>query len=269
MREAMINHIGSTALTPAQFRRQVRAGKIHGPTAGYCGGFAQANLAILPKEFADDFERFCAINPKACPLLAVGEPGNWHVPKLGSDLDVRTDAPAYYVYRDGERSEVRNLEASWRDDLVVFAIGCSFSFEEMLGREGIPLRHIEQKCNVPMYRTSQRNEPAGRFGGHRVVSMRPMKAAEAIRAVEITSRFPAVHGAPVHLGDPRLIGIDDLSQPDFGDAVEVRSDELPVFWACGVTPQAAIEAARLPFAIAHKPGHMLVTDIPNATLAVV
>ncbi|HEY2686427.1 MAG TPA: putative hydro-lyase [Steroidobacteraceae bacterium] len=257
------------SLTPFEFRQQIRAGKFRGPTAGCCGGFAQANLAILPKEVADDFERFCMINPKACPLLAVGEPGDWNVPRLGRDLDVRTDAPAYYVYRYGERSEVRNLVDLWRGDLVVFAIGCSFSFEEMLGREGVSLRHIEQNRNVPMYLTCQRNEPAGVFGAHRVVSMRPMKAADAIRAIEITSRFPAVHGAPVHLGDPRLIGIEDLARPDFGEPVEVRSDELPVFWACGVTPQVAIEAARLPFAIAHKPGHMLVTDIPNATLALV
>ena len=256
------------SIAPSEFRQRVRAGKICGPTAGYCGEFAQVNLAILPKEYADDFLRFCTLNPKACPLLAVGEPGNWHVPKLGVDLDVRNDVPAYYVYRHGGRAEeVRTLNELWRDDLVVFAIGCSFSFEEMLKREGIPLRHIEQRRNVPMYRTHERNVPAGVFGGHRVVSMRPMKAADAIRAIQLTSRFPAVHGAPVHLGDPGLIGIRDLSQPDFGDAVDVRGDELPVFWACGVTPQAAIETARLPFAIAHKPGHMLVTDILNTTLA--
>jgi len=259
----------ATAASPRDFRQRVRTREHAGPTAGYCGDFAQANLAILPKQYADDFLRFCYLNPKACPLLAVGEPGDWRVPALGIDLDIRRDVPAFYVYRHGERAEeVRTLDELWRDDLVVFAIGCSFSFEEMLKREGIGLRHIEQNVNVPMYRTNQPNVKAGVFGGHRVVSMRPLKAADAIRAIQITSRFPAVHGAPVHLGDPSLIGIRDLARPDFGDAVEVRSDEVPVFWACGVTPQAAIESARLPFAIAHKPGHMLVTDIPNTTLAI-
>jgi uncharacterized protein YcsI (UPF0317 family) len=259
----------SITITPSEFRQQVRSRRVSGPTAGYCGDFAQANLAILPRQYADDFLRFCTLNPKACPLLGIGEPGGWRVPALGVDLDVRNDVPAFYVYRHGERAEeVRSLNELWRDDLVVFAIGCSFSFEEMLKREGIALRHIEQKRNVPMYRTSEPNVPAGVFGGHRVVSMRPMKAADAIRAIQITSRFPGVHGAPVHLGDPSLIGIRNLSQPDFGDAVDIRSDELPVFWACGVTPQAAIESARLPFAIAHKPGHMLITDIPNTRLAI-
>ncbi|MEA3130482.1 MAG: hypothetical protein QOF46_2277 [Paraburkholderia sp.] len=255
--------------TPSEFRQQIRSRRLSGPTAGYCGDYAQANLAILPRQYADDFLRFCTLNPKACPLLGIGEPGAWRIPSLGADLDIRNDVPAFYVYRHGERAEeVRSLDELWRDDLVVFAIGCSFSFEEMLRREGIPLRHIEQQVNVPMYRTLERNVSAGVFGGNRVVSMRPMKAADAIRAIQITSRFPAVHGAPVHIGDPSLIGIRDITRPDFGDAVEVRSDELPVFWACGVTPQAAIESARLPFAIAHKPGHMLVTDIPNTTLAV-
>jgi uncharacterized protein YcsI (UPF0317 family) len=255
---------------PGEFRRRVRGGDAHGTTAGVCGDFAQANLAILPKQYADDFLRFCMLNPKACPLLAVGEPGDWRVPALGEDLDIRTDVPAYCVYRHGERTdEVTRLDELWRDDLVVFAIGCSFSFEEALMREGIGLRHIEQRVTVPMYRTSTPNARVGVFGGQRVVSMRPLKAADAIRAVQITSRFPAVHGSPVHIGDPSLIGIRDLARPDYGDAVEVREDELAVFWACGVTPQVAIESARLPFAIAHKPGHMLVTDIPNTSLAVI
>jgi uncharacterized protein YcsI (UPF0317 family) len=255
---------------PEALRRMVRDGQVRGTTAGLCGGFAQANLAILPKQYADDFLRFCVINPKACPLLAVGEPGAWRLPELGEDLDVRTDVPAYYVYRDGQRTdELTRLDALWRDDLVVFAIGCSFSFEEALINEGIALRHIEQRVTVPMYRTNTPNARAGVFGGQRVVSMRPMRAADAIRAIQVTSRLPAVHGAPVHIGDPSLIGIRDIGRPDYGDAVEIRSGELPVFWACGVTPQAAIEQARLPFAIAHKPGHMLVTDIPNTRLAVI
>jgi uncharacterized protein YcsI (UPF0317 family) len=255
-------------MKPIQFRHLVRAGEFRKPTAGVCGGFAQANLVILPDAQAHDFLRFSQRNPKACPLLAVGEPGAWNLPALGADLDLRTDVPGYYVYRDGELAESPvSLAGLWRDDLVAFAIGCSFSFEEMLLAAGIPLRHIAQDRNIAMYRTNIPNEAAGPFAGNMVVSMRPLKAQDAIRAIQITSRFPAVHGAPVHLGDPRLIGIADLARPDYGDAVEVMADEVPVFWACGVTPQEAIRAARLPFVITHRPGYMLVTDVPNASLA--
>jgi len=258
----------TSALTPAELRQQVRSGHFRLPTAGYCGEFAQANLVILPNAHADDFLRFCQRNQKACPLLGVGEAGQWQVPKLGADLDLRTDTPGYYVYRDGLLTEERDrLNDIWQDDLVVFAIGCSFSFEHMLMQAGIVLRHIEQKKNVAMYRTNIPNETAGPFAGNMVVSMRPMKARDAIRAIEITSRFPAVHGAPVHIGNPAEIGIADLARPDFGEAVEIMPDELPVYWACGVTPQEAIRAAKLPFVITHKPGYMLVTDIPNSTLA--
>ena len=255
-------------MTPIQLRHLIRTGEFRKPTSGACGGYAQANLVILPEAYAHDFLRFCQRNPQACPLLAVGEPGDWRVPGLGADIDLRTDVPGYYVYRDGELAESPvSLEGLWRDDLVVFAIGCSFSFEEMLLQDGIPLRHIAQDRNIAMYRTGLANVPAGPFKGNMVVSMRPLKARDAIRAVQITSRYPAIHGAPVHLGDPRLIGIADLARPDYGDAVEVLDDELPVYWACGVTPQEAIRAARLPFVITHRPGHMLVTDILNSTLA--
>jgi uncharacterized protein YcsI (UPF0317 family) len=201
-------------------------------------------------------------------LLAVGEPGQWQIERLGADLDLRSDTPGYNIYRHGELTEqVHNLHEVWRDDLVAFAIGCSFSFEQMLMAAGIPLRHIEQRRNVAMYRSNVDNAGAGPFGGQMVVSMRPMKAADAIRAVQITSRFPAVHGAPVHLGDPGLLGIADISRPDYGDPVEIMPDEIPVFWACGVTPQEAIRHARLPLVITHQPGYMLVTDILNASLA--
>ena len=255
--------------TPSEFRQQIRSRRLSGPTAGYCGDYAQANLAILPSQYADDFLRFCTLNPKACPLLGIGEPGEWKVPSLGTDLDIRNDVPAFYVYRHGERAEeVRSLDALWRDDLVVFAIGCSFSFEQMLARERIPLRHVDEGVNVPMYRTNISNQAAGPFGGKLVVSMRPMSGAHAVRAVQITSRFPSVHGAPVHLGSPAVLGIKDLMQPDYGQSVSIHEHEIPVFWACGVTPQSAIESARLPFAIAHRPGHMLMTDIPNSSLAV-
>ncbi|TKC87960.1 putative hydro-lyase [Trinickia terrae] len=254
---------------PSTFREQVRSKRFTGSTAGQCGEYAQANLAILPSAYAEDFLRFCVRNPKACPLLAVGEPGQFEIPQLGRDLDIRTDVPGYNVYRDGELSDQPDdIRELWRDDLVVFAIGCSFSFEQMLARERVPLRHVDEGVTVPMYRTAIPNHAAGPFGGQLVVSMRPMSGAHAIRAVQVTSRFPSVHGAPVHLGSPAAIGIEDLSSPDYGDAVSIHEHELPVFWACGVTPQSAIESARLPFAIAHRPGHMLVTDIPNATLAV-
>ena len=257
------------AMTPLELRHAVRGGQFRLPTSAYCGAFAQANLVILPKAHADDFLRFCQRNPKACPLLAVGEPGRWDVPALGRDIDLRRDVPGYYVYRDGALAGDRaTLTEFWQDDMVAFAIGCSFSFEQMLIEAGIGLRHVEQRKNVAMFRTAIPNQAAGPFAGNMVVSMRPMKARDAIRAIQITSRFPAIHGAPVHLGDPALIGIADVSRPDFGDAVEILADELPVFWACGVTPQEAIRAARLPLVLTHKPGSMLVTDIPNASLAV-
>lgn len=256
-------------MTPFEFRRQVRNGEFREPTAGHCGDFAQANLAILPKACADDFFRFCFLNPKSCPLLGVGEPGQWELASVGLDIDIRSDVPKYYVYRDGRMAEERaSLQAIWQSDFVVFAIGCSFSFEHMLMKDGIPLRHIAQQKNVAMYRTNIKNIAAGPFGGNMVVSMRPMTAAHAIKAIQMTSRFPAIHGAPIHIGNPAEIGIEDIGRPDFGDPVAILPNELPVFWACGVTPQEAIRMASLPIAITHKPGYMLVTDIPNATLAV-
>lgn len=250
-------------------RLAVRRGEFAVPTAGIAPGFVQGNLAILPKALADDFFRFCQFNPKPCPLLAASEPGDPRLPALGDDLDIRTDIGLYRVWRNGELvDEVADLNALWRDDLVAFVIGCSFSFEEALVDDGIRLRHIEQGTNVPMYRTSIATRPAGSFHGPLVVSMRPLRPADAIRAVQITSRFPAVHGAPVHLGKPEMIGIADLSQPDYGDVVEVKDDELPVFWACGVTPQSVIAAVRPEFSITHAPGYMLVTDLKNSRLAI-
>ncbi|WP_347556761.1 putative hydro-lyase [Robbsia sp. KACC 23696] len=255
-------------MSPYAFRQQVRDQLFFAPTAGYCGPYAQANLAIMPSEYADDFLRFCMRNPKACPLLGVSEPGQWVIPALGRDIDIRRDVPGFNVYRDGRLVEQPNdLSALWRDDLVVFAVGCSFSFEQMLAEAGIGLRHIDEGVNVPMYRTTIDNQRSGPFGGQLVVSMRPMSGADAVRAIQITSRFPAIHGAPIHVGAPEALGIADLGRPDYGDAVTIRPHEIPVFWACGVTPQTAIESARLPFAIAHRPGHMLITDIPNASLA--
>jgi len=223
---------------------------------------------ILPKALADDFLRFCQLNPKPCPVLAVSQPGDPMLPKLGADIDIRTDVPRYRVWRRGELvDEPTDLRALWRDDLVTFVIGCSFSFEQALLDSGLSLRHVDQNRNVAMYRTNIATEAAGPFHGPMVVSMRPLKAKAAIRAIQITSRFPDVHGAPVHLGDPSLIGIADLAKPDYGDAIDVMPDELPVFWACGVTPQAAIAQAKPEFCITHAPGAMLITDLLNHQLA--
>jgi len=250
-------------------RLAIRNGLHRGPTAGLAPGFVQGNLAILPQDLAADFRRFCELNPKPCPLIGVSAPGDWCVPALGSDLDIRTDIPRYRVWRHGELvAEPEDLREFWRDDLVSFVIGCSFSFEEALIKDGIEIRHIARGCNVPMYRTSIATAEAGPFHGPMVVSMRPMKPADAIRAVEITARLPAVHGAPVHIGKPGLIGIGDLDKPDYGDAVPVHDDELPVFWACGVTPQSVIATVKPEFCITHYPGSMLVTDRRNVEFEV-
>jgi len=251
-------------------RLACRSGGLDGPTAGLAPGFVQGNLAILPRDWADEFLRFCVANPKPCPLIGIAEPGDPRLPALGADLDIRTDLGRYRVWRDGQLAdEPADIRAAWRDDLVSFVIGCSFSFEEPLIAAGIPIRHIACGRNVSMYRTNLPTTPAGRFHGPLVVSMRPLKPADAIRAVQITSRLPAVHGAPVHIGFPEAIGIRDLGKPDFGDAVPIEPGELPVFWACGVTPQAAIVAARPPFAITHAPGCMLVTDLKSAQFAAI
>jgi uncharacterized protein YcsI (UPF0317 family) len=252
----------------AAARRAIRAGRFSGPTAGLAAGNVQANLVVLPQALAHDFLRFAQANPKPCPVLAVSEAGDPRLPSLGEDLDIRTDLPRYRVWRRGAlAAEPADLLEVWRDDLVSFALGCSFSFEEALLDEGIELRHISCGSNVPMYRTSLPCTPAGPFYGPLVVSMRPMIPRDAIRAVQITSRFPAVHGAPVHLGLPEAIGIRDLARPDYGDAVPIHADELPVFWACGVTPQAVIAEVKPEFCITHAPGAMLVTDLRNTQLA--
>jgi uncharacterized protein YcsI (UPF0317 family) len=250
-------------------RMACRNGLLSGLTSNMAPGFVQGNLAVLPADIAGDFLRFCQANPRPCPIVGMSEVGSPMIPALGQDLDIRTDFPAYRVWKDGELvAETGDVSAWWRDDLVAFVIGCSFSFEEALLNEGIPLRHVERGVHVPMYRTNIACVPAGRFSGPMVVSMRPLKAAHAIRAIQITSRFPALHGAPVHIGDPELIGITDMSKPDYSNAVEVLADELPVFWACGVTPQSVISVAKPSFAITHAPGCMLVTDRRNTDFAV-
>ena len=252
----------------AHVRVLIRQGLWNSHTSGLADDHVQGNVVILPQAEANDFLRYCQRNPKPCPLLAVSEPGQPLLPTLGADINICTDVPRYRLWRDGELlDEANDSTALWRDDLVTFVIGCSFSFEQALMQAGLPLRHVEQGRNVAMYRTSIATVAAGAFSGPMVVSMRPMKAAAVIRAVQVTSRFPDVHGAPVHIGDPSLIGIADLQKPDYGDAVEVMPDELPVFWACGVTPQAAIRQARPAFCITHAPGAMLITDLLNNQLA--
>jgi len=252
----------------AKARERIRQGLWTSHTSGLADEHVQGNVVILPQALAGDFLRYCHRNPKPCPLLAVSEPGEFRLPTLGSDIDIRTDVPRYRVWRHGELvDEPICIEPLWRDDLVTFVIGCSFSFEQALLDAGLPLRHVEQGRNVAMYRTSIATDAAGPFSGPLVVTMRPLRASAVIRAVQVTSRFPTVHGAPVHIGDPSLIGITDLSRPDYGDAVEVLPDEMPVFWACGVTPQAAIEQARPEFCITHAPGAMLITDLLNHQIA--
>jgi uncharacterized protein YcsI (UPF0317 family) len=249
-------------------RGRIRAGEVLGSTAGLAPGNVQANLVVLPQALAHDFLRFAQANPKPCPVLAVSDPGDPHFPVLGEDLDIRSDLPRYRVWRHGVLAdEPRSLFDVWRDDLVGFALGCSFSFEQALIEEGIELRHLTRGYNVPMYRTNIACVPAGRFAGPLVVSMRPLQPKDAIRAIQITSRFPSVHGAPVHIGLPEAIGIADLAKPDYGDPVPIESGELPVFWACGVTPQAVIAAVEPEFCITHAPGSMLITDLPNTRLA--
>lgn len=257
-------------ISPLELRHKIRSGEFTTNTSGYSRGFVQANLCILPADYANEFLQFCQLNPKPCPLIAMASnPGDFHIPKLGEDLDIRTDIPGYRVFEDGKLvKEVQDISDLWRDDLVSFVLGCSFSFEEALIDDGLEIRNVTEGVNVPMFRTSIDCEPAGRFASKMVVSMRPMIPSDAIRAIQICTRFPAVHGAPIHFGDPEKIGISDINQPDFGDAVTIRDDEVPLFWACGVTPQVAVEQAKPPFCITHSPGCMLVTDLPNSHLAV-
>jgi uncharacterized protein YcsI (UPF0317 family) len=250
-------------VTPKELRALCRAGEFTGPTSGVAQGYVQANMMIVPREYAFDFLLFCQRNPKPCPLVEVLEPGQV-MPRCAPGADVRTDLPGYRVYENGQLArEITDVSSYWRDDLVTFLIGCSFSFERALIDGGIPLRHVDQGINVAMYKTNIPCLPSGRFEGNMVVSMRPIKSRDIARAVEISGKFPQVHGAPLHIGHPKAIGINDLSKPDFGDPVAILDGELPVFWACGVTPQYVAELSRIPFCITHAPGKMLVTDLVN------
>ncbi|WSQ09087.1 putative hydro-lyase [Streptomyces sp. NBC_01231] len=247
------------ALSPAQARELFRHGTSR-PTAGWCGGFTQVNLITVPADWAYDVLLFCQRNPQPCPVLDVTDPGSWST-TLAPDADLRTDVPRYRVWEHGRLTdEPDDVVGHWREDLVTFLIGCSFTFETALHEAGVPLRHVDQGRNVAMYRSGRACRPAGRLHGPMVVSMRQVPADLVDTAIRVSERMPAVHGGPVHTGDPAALGIDDLARPDFGDPVEAEPGDVPVFWACGVTPQAALMASRPPFAITHAPGYMLITD---------
>jgi uncharacterized protein YcsI (UPF0317 family) len=248
--------------TAAELRAAVRAGQLTGPTSGLARGYVQANLVILPAADAGEFAEFCRLNPRACPLLEQTPPGNPEPRRSAPGADLRSDVPRYRVFRHGvpEVDEPTDIRHLWRDDLVSFLLGCSFTFENALTAEGLTVRHIVEGRNVPMYRTNVECRPAGRFRGKLVVSMRPYPAEAVERVSEITARFPTMHGAPLHVGDPQALGIADLSRPDFGDAVTIGEGEIPMFWACGVTPQVALCQAGCELAITHSPGAMFVTD---------
>jgi len=249
-------------------RAGIRAGHHRDVTSGMAPGIVQANLAILPAAYANDFLRYCQLNPKPCPIIGMTEPGDPMLPMLGEDIDLRTDLPAYRIFEDGvETNEVTEIGDYWREDLVGFALGCSLSFEAALLDAGLPLRRYEYGMKVCAYRTSIETSPAGPFQGGMVVSMRSFTPANAIRAIQITTRFPNVHGAPVHFGNPEAIGIDDVLKPEYGGWATIPEGDVPVFWACGITPQVAIEYAKPSFCITHKAGHMLITDRLNAEFA--
>ncbi|GAB3817255.1 putative hydro-lyase [Kribbella italica] len=249
--------------TPAEARARYRDGLV-APTTGHAPGFTQANLVILPRDWAYDMLLFGQRNPQPVPLLDVTDAGSFRT-TLAPEADLRTDLPQYRVWRDGELvDEPSEITGLWRDDLVSFLIGCSFSFETALMDAGVPVRNLEQGRNVSMYETSIRCRPAGRLEGPLVVSMRPIPASLVATAVQVTGRMPQVHGAPVHVGEPAALGVRDLAVPDFGEPVQSAPGDVAVFWACGVTPQAALMASRPPFAITHAPGHMFVTDVPDS-----
>ncbi len=258
----LASHAEMSRLPLPDLRAAIRAGRWTRHTAGLAKGRLQCNLAIVATDMADDFLEFCRLNPKPCPVVGVGAPGVPHIPALGKGIDIRSDVPAYRVWRDGalveERTDIADL---WRDDLVTVALGCSFTFETALIEAGIPVRHIEADRTVPMFRSSIALDGVGCFQGGMVVTMRPIAEDRVDDAIRISGAYPQAHGAPVAVGDPGAIGIVDLSRPDYGDPIDIRPGDVPVFWACGVTPQNVLLEARLPFCITHKPGCMLIADI--------
>lgn len=252
---------------PAKIRQHCRAGQLNAPTPGLAPGYVQANLVVLPCDLAFEFLLFCQRNPKSCPVLDVTNVGDPEPKRIASGADIRTDLPRYRIFCQGQFiEETTDITAFWRDDLVAFLIGCSFSFETAMLNAGLPVRHLEEERNVPMYKTTLDCDSSRVFSSPLVVSMRPLPADQVVRAVEVTGRYHKAHGSPVHIGNPQEIGINDLTHPDYGDAVTVRDHEVPVFWACGVTTQTAILQAKPELAITHAPGYMFLTDLKDEDL---
>jgi uncharacterized protein YcsI (UPF0317 family) len=249
---------------PTELRQAARRGEWRRSTAGHCPGHQQANVVILPAAMAAEFASFCSRNPKPCPVIEILPPGEWRPALSAPEADVRTDVPGYRVYERGHlREKPEDLLSLWRDDLVCFLLGCSHTFEHALSEAGVPLRHVERGTTVPMFLSSLPCRPAGRFRGRMVVTMRPVRPPLLPLVLEISARYPHAHGLPLHVGDPGAIGISDLGRPDFGDPVPIEEDEVPVFWGCGVTPQAAVREAEVELLITHEPGRMFVTDLPR------
>lgn len=256
-----------SAMHPQEVKKLIREGKIDFQTSGMCAGYAQANLCILPKDYAFDFFLFCMRNPKPCPILEVGDVGSREFKAMASEGDVCTDFPKYRIWKNGVlEKEVTDISEYWQDDFVYFLIGCSFSFESEMLEADIPVRHIEENVNVPMFNTNIELASAGAFHGNMVVSMRPIPNDLVVKAVEVTAAMPKVHGAPIQIGNPEVIGILDVNHPDYGDSVTINEGEVPVFWPCGVTPQNAVMQTKPPIAITHAPGHMFITDVKNVAL---
>jgi uncharacterized protein YcsI (UPF0317 family) len=250
--------------TPAELRAGFRAG-VSGPTSGLAPGYRQANLLVVPADWAYDVLLFTERNPDPCPVLDVTDVGS-RATTLADDADLRTDLPLYRVWRDGVLvDEPKDVTDMWPEDSVAFLTGCSFTFDGFLTNAGLPWRFPGR--NVAMYKTDRECRPAGRLHGPLVVSMRPVPAKMVDMASRITSWMPRSHGAPVHIGDPAALGIEDLAKPDFGDAAEFEPGDVPMFWACGVTLHTAVVVSRLPFAITHAPGHMFISDALDSTIA--
>ena len=255
-------------LTPVELRRLIRQREWTEPTTGLAPGYVQANLVMLPEREAFHFLLFCVRNPKPCPILDVLEPGQTE-PGIAPGADLRTDLPKYRIYENGElKAEVDDVREIFQEDMVSFLLGCSFSFENAMVAAGLPIRNLEEGKNVSMYITNRDCRAAGPFHSPLVVTMRPMTPEQAVRAVQVTTRFHLTHGAPVHMGAPEEIGIRDLGRADFGDPVTIHPREIPVFWACGVTSSLAVTSARLPLVITHAPGHMFVSDLRDDHLTI-
>jgi uncharacterized protein YcsI (UPF0317 family) len=250
----------TSVTTPAEFRKKIASGEFNAPTAGYCDGFVQANMLVLPGKYAGHFEEFARANAAPVPVLETVR-GGYHTSVLADGANLLNELPSYDIFENGERvARVPDMEKYYTEDMVFFLIGCSFSFEARMVQEGIPLRHMAQKINVAMYDTSLPLTPVDIFHGNMVVSMRPIRRDLVAKACVVTSHFPKTHGMPVQVGYPEMIGIKDIARPDYGDPVEIKADEIPVFWACGVTPQNVLRSIKIPFAITHSPGNMFVSD---------